>query len=284
MDSGSEKVAARPLARVAFYGSLCLLVVAVGWLDYITGPEIGLSLFYFLPIMLGGWYFYGNRAAAIAVPFLAAGVWLAADMLTEHGYSSPWIPYWNMSIRLGMFLAIGLTVSRLRRSHSNEQVLSRTDALTGVSNSRYFTELVTREISRSARFAEPFSFAYIDVDNFKTVNDTRGHHQGDELLRALTRTIRENTRSIDILARLGGDEFGILFPRTDARQGEAAVSKLYGIVRQTISKAWNVTLSAGVITFRTPPASWDDMVRAADSLMYRAKKEGKDRAAYDVVG
>ena len=84
---------------------------------------------------------------------------------------------------------------------------ARIDPLTGVFNSRYFAELAFKEISRSSRFSEPFTFAFVDVDNFKNVNDSHGHHQGDELLKTMTKSIRSRIRDIDIMASLGGDEF-----------------------------------------------------------------------------
>jgi len=184
---------------------------------------------------------------------------------------------------VGMFLIISLVLSRLRRAHANEQVLSRTDSLTGVYNARHFGELVAREISRAARFSEPLSFAYVDMDNFKTINDTFGHHQGDEALRVLTRTVREHIREIDVMVRLGGDEFGILFPRTDSAQARAVMGKVTSFVRETVGGRWNATFSAGVVTFRTPPKNWEEMTKAADALMYRAKQDGKDRINFDVV-
>jgi diguanylate cyclase (GGDEF)-like protein len=273
-----------PLARAAFYVGIYLLLFLVGYLDYVTGPEISMSLFYFGPIMLGGWYFYERRASAFILPVLAAAVWLAADLLAGTRTAGTWIPYWNMLIRLGMFLVISLTVSRLRGAHAREQALSRTDALTGAFNSRYFEELSRSEISRSARFGEPFSFVYLDLDNFKSVNDTMGHKAGDELLRTLSETVRVQIRETDVMARLGGDEFGILFPRTDADPCRAIMDKIASIVAQEVTARWPVTLSAGAITFRTPPANWDEMVKAADALMYRSKRGGKDRIAFDVVG
>jgi diguanylate cyclase (GGDEF)-like protein len=260
-----------------------LLVLAIGYLDYLTGPEIGFSLFYVAPVMLVSWYLYKSRVWAVAIPVLSAAVWLLADIFSGHQYSSPWIAWWNMAIRLGIFLVIGLTVSRLRLSNANEKVLSRTDALTGAVNSRYFAELAAREISRSTRSSEPFTFAYLDVDNFKTINDSLGHAQGDELLQTMTEAIRARIRDIDIIARLGGDEFGLLLPRTDAAQAAAVMDKVSAVFRESIATRWNVTLSAGVLTFRRPPAGSDEMVKAADALMYRSKREGKDRASFEVV-
>jgi len=272
------------LGRAALYVGILLLLALVGYLDYITGPEISMSLFYFAPIMLGGWFFYRARISAILVPILAAGIWLAADLLGGTPVAGTWIEYWNALIRLGMFLVVSIMISRLREANAREQVLSRTDALTGAFNSRYFEEAVHAEIVRAARYSEPFSFVYFDLDNFKTVNDTLGHDQGDALLRALTGAVRAHVRETDVMARLGGDEFAILFPRTGPDQCRSIVDKVVSVISSEIGSRWPVTLSAGALTFRTPPSSWDEVVKAADLLMYRAKNEGKDRVAFDVVG
>jgi diguanylate cyclase (GGDEF)-like protein len=274
---------AKLLARFAVCLSIYLLAFVIGYLDYVTGPEIGFSLFYLIPIMLTSWFHYDRKISIFLVPGVCAVVWLFADIYSGHHYSSSWIPYWNMSTRFGMFLVISMTLSRLRAANANERMLSRIDPMTGVYNTRYFTELVTKEISRATRFSEAFSFAYLDVDNFKNVNDTLGHDQGDQLLRTLTRVIKDNIRDIDIIARLGGDEFGILFPKTDSAQSFAVMNKIYSVFRQNISTKWKVTLSAGVLTYLAPPKSLDAMVRSADALMYKAKKEGKDKAAYNLV-
>jgi len=263
--------------------SIYLSVFVIGYLDYVTGPEIGFSLFYLIPIMLTSWFRYDRKTSLILVPGFCAVVWLLADIYSGHQYSGSWIPYWNMSTRLGMFLVISAALSRLRAANANERILARIDPLTGVYNTRYFAELFTNEINRAARFSEAFSFAYLDVDNFKTVNDSFGHDQGDQLLRTLTKVIKDNIRNIDIIARFGGDEFGILFPKTDSSQSCVVMNKIYSVFRQSISAKWKVTLSAGVVTYVTPPISLDEMVRAADALMYKAKKEGKDQAEYNLA-
>lgn len=236
-----------------------------------------------MPIMLISWFDYERNASIVAIPILSATAWLLADIYSGHRYSSAWIPYWNMFIRLSIFLLIGVILSRLRASIHNEKMLARIDPLTGVFNSRYFAELAFKEISRSSRFSEPFTFAFVDVDNFKNVNDSHGHHQGDELLKTMTKSIRSRIRDIDIMARLGGDEFGILLPRTDQEESRFVMEKVYSIFREGISSKWKVTLSAGVITFVKPPKSLDEMIKAADALMYSAKKDGKDKAAYAII-
>jgi diguanylate cyclase (GGDEF)-like protein len=274
----------RPLlARFAVSASLYLLALVIGYLDFITGPEIGFSLFYVLPIILMSWFRYKEKISHVLLPVVCAVAWLLADIESGAHYSSGWIIYWNMFIRMGMFMIISLTLSRLRIAHAHEQTLSRTDPMTGVFNSRFFSELAALEISRATRFSESFTFAYLDVDRFKSVNDTLGHAQGDELLKTLTRAIKGNIRDIDIMGRLGGDEFGIFFPKTDSAQAHAVMGKIQAVFRDHVSSKWNVTLSAGVMTYLAPPKSLDAMVKAADALMYRAKKSGKDQTAYDIV-
>jgi diguanylate cyclase (GGDEF)-like protein len=259
-----------------------LLVPLIGYLDLITGAEIGFSVFYLVPIMMAGWYHYDRKVSPILIPAMSAAAWLLADMYSGHRYSSQWIQFWNMSIRLIMFSIIGVALSRLRTSQVKADMLSRTDPLTGVLNSRYFNELAAKEINRLLRYSEPLSFAYFDIDNFKNINDKLGHHQGDQLLKELALIVKGNIREIDVFARFGGDEFGILFPRTDIQQSRAAIGKILSLFRDNVSEKWPVTLSAGVITYLVPPKSVDEMVRLADSLMYKAKRRGKDNVEYSI--
>jgi diguanylate cyclase (GGDEF)-like protein len=279
----STKEAVKAPRHIAISLSLYLLVFVIGYLDYLTGPEIGFSLFYFIPIMLTSWFHYDRKISLVLIPAMSALAWLLADLYAGHHYSAAWIPYWNMFTRLGMFLVIGTALSRLRAAHASEKMLSRTDPMTGVYNTRYFTELVTKELSRATRFSEAFSFAYLDVDNFKGVNDTLGHDQGDQLLKKLTGAIKDNIRDIDIIVRLGGDEFGVFFPKTDSTQSLAVMNKIFAVLRRNVSARWEVTLSAGVLTYLAPPKSVDEMIRSADALMYKAKRKGKDHAEYHVV-
>ena len=116
--------------------------------------------------MLTSWLRYDRKMSLALIPGFCAVVWLFADIYSGHQYSRSWIPYWNMGTRLGLFLVISVALSRLRTANAHERILSRTDPLTGVYNTRYFTELVIKEVSRAARFSEKFSFAYLDVDNF----------------------------------------------------------------------------------------------------------------------
>jgi diguanylate cyclase (GGDEF)-like protein len=117
---------------------------------------------------------------------------------------------------------------------------------------------------------------YLDLDDFKKVNDTLGHAAGDDVLLLVADTLRQNTRSVDFVARLGGDEFAVILPGTD-HEGAA---QLFARIRTALQDAARrrrvpVGFSVGIVTYRAPPASVQDMVTTADDLMYQAKRDGK---------
>jgi diguanylate cyclase (GGDEF)-like protein len=104
--------------------------------------------------------------------------------------------------------------TELRSAMEREKEAARTDSLTGAMNSRAFGELATAELHRARRYERPFTIAYVDIDDFKAVNDRFGHSSGDTLLRLVAETMKHNSRAVDVIARVGGDEFVILFPET----------------------------------------------------------------------
>jgi diguanylate cyclase (GGDEF)-like protein len=164
-----------------------------------------------------------------------------------------------------------------------EKNLARKDMLTGAANRRLFFELAEVEIRRSRRYKHPFTLAYIDLDNFKKVNDTQGHNAGDNVLKVVVETIRKNIREIDLISRLSGDEFVILLPETNLSQAKVVIERTQkGLLFAMQKNSWPVTFSIGVITFEKVPSTADEMVKVADNLMYEVKKSGKNNIRYDV--
>lgn len=260
-----------------------LLVLLVGCIDYITGTEISFSIFYLFPVTLVTWFV--SMRAGILIAVASALSWILADLLSGHLYSHHAIPYWNMSVRLGFFLIVLGTLSRLKAAYEREKELSGIDPLTGVTNGRAFREAALAEIERAQRYGRPFAIAYVDLDNFKTVNDRFGHSTGDTLLRTVANDLRKSVRATDSVARLGGDEFAILFPETGDEAARAVLEKLRHRVADSMREnEWPVTMSVGAATFFSPPDSVDSMVRLADELMYAAKKNGKNRIRHEVYG
>jgi diguanylate cyclase (GGDEF)-like protein len=260
-----------------------ILVPFLGVIDYLTGPELAFSIFYLAPVSLGVWYV--GRGAGIGISIASAVTWLVADLMWSKIYPHPLIPYWNALVRLGFFLIITYILAAMKRSLENERTMARTDPLTMAGNGRYFAELVDLEINRARRYEHPFTVAYIDVDNFKFVNDHFGHGAGDLLLRSVAETIQKNIRGMDVIARIGGDEFAILLPETGVGPAQGVVRRIQESVAAVAEgKGWPVTLSVGVITYLAPPGSYEEVVRMADERMYAAKKNGKNRIESQVWG
>jgi diguanylate cyclase (GGDEF)-like protein len=254
-----------------------ILVVLVGLLNYFSGPEIGFSIFYLLPIFLTTW-FVGIRMG-ILISFASAISWLFADLLQERTFSSFLFPYWNALGRLGFFLVIVLLQNYLKR----EQLLARTDILTGIGNRKYFFDLSDIEINRARRYNHPFTVAYMDVDDFKIINDSFGHNTGDTVLRLIATNIKNNIRSTDIFARLGGDEFALFLPETEAESAQKLISKLRKMILSAMEEEnWPVTFSIGVVTFISLPDSSDEIIKIVDNFMYSAKNRGKDSIIYAI--
>ncbi len=257
-------------------GSAAILLIGV--IDYLTGHDIAFSLFYLIPITALAWY--TGRPAGIAASIASAAVWLLADIGAGNPASRAVI-YWNGAVRLSFFLVVTLLMTSLKRSTERVMELAQVDGLTGAANTRHLSELLTREIDRSQRDKQPFSLAYIDLDNFKTVNDSFGHSTGDKVLQSIVQQAREKLRKVDTVARLGGDEFALLLPETDGPAARTAVQRVIGDLKAEMQRnGWPVTFSVGVLTCLQLPPTSDELIKRADDLMYSVKNNGKDSVCY----
>jgi diguanylate cyclase (GGDEF)-like protein len=252
-----------------------VLILAIGVIDFVTGYELAFSLFYVLPIALITWL--TDRRFGLAASVISAIVWLVADLASQHVYSNPLIPIWNTLIRLAFFVIITLLLSALRMALQRESELARVDYLTGALNSRYFYDLAQREIDLFQRYQHPFTLAYLDLDNFKAVNDQLGHATGDQVLRKVVSSVKANLRKTDMVARMGGDEFVMLLPETNQKSAEVVLSRLQlHLLEEMHNNDWPITFSTGVLTCTAAPDSPDELVMLADDLMYAAKHDGKN--------
>jgi diguanylate cyclase (GGDEF)-like protein len=256
-----------------------LLVVLQGFINYLAGPDFSFVIFYVLPIALVAWL-VGRKSGYVVAS--ASGVsYFLTEYLSTHFDGRERLALLNAVVRLCGFLFVAYFVSELRRSHEQERELARTDDLTGAVNRRSFFEAAQNEINRARRHRHPFSVAYMDVDNFKELNDTMGHAAGDEALRSVARAIRRDVREIDLVARLGGDEFVVLLPETNDEAARVVVSRVRANLDALAAReGWRVTFSIGVVTWTTPPRTVDTMIRQADDAMYEVKNTGKNRVAH----
>ena len=145
----------------------------------------------------------------MAIILLTAGLWTLSDVVSS---SSTLITLlWNLLIRLGFLYAFTYLLLTLKKGLEREAALSRTDPLTGAANVRAFYEIAQRELERTGRYSGATTVVYLDLDNFKAVNDRFGHQVGNDLLQLVVRTLQRNVRVTDTVTRMGGDEFRYLY-------------------------------------------------------------------------
>ena len=256
-----------------------LLVAFVAILDYRTGSEVSLSFLYLIPVAFATWYLnnqWGYLVIGLSVCAFISSTWMGSE-----AYLWQITRYWNGFLQVAIFVLIVWLLQEFKRALAHQRMLAQTDFLTGIANYREFCQQVQAELLRASRYKRPISLAYIDLDGFKQVNDSRGHKVGDALLRTTAQTFQARIRRTDLVARLGGDEFAILLPNTGLTGAKTIMQRLQaGFVRQMVESEAGVTLSAGVISFTSLPASMEEMIHQADSLMYQAKAAGKNEVLF----
>jgi diguanylate cyclase (GGDEF)-like protein len=150
------------------------------------------------------------------------------------------------------------------------------DGLTGLYNRRYLEEFLNREITRSERHDLSFSVLFVDIDNFKQVNDSKGHAFGDQVLKRISEELKESARREDLVARYGGEEFIIVMPQTDTNGACIFADRLLDSVRSR-NGDHSTTLSGGIATFPVHGTTTEELLDNADKGLYEAKVSGKDR-------
>ena len=251
-----------------------ILVIIILLLDSLITIDLGISIFYLFPILLVTWY--NDKKMGIFFSFICSVAWLWAETNISKN-PELWLEEWNALVRFCFFVIVTYLLSELKEAYEREKKLARTDSLTGAVNRRFFGEILHGEIQRLARYSHPFTLAYLDVDNFKNVNDQLGHSQGDYLLMVIRETIELNIRHTDKLARLGGDEFALILIEIDYEKANIVLNRIQEkLLKMVTIKKMPVSFSIGAITYYTSPNSVDDAIEEVDCLMYDIKNSGKN--------
>ena len=262
--------------------AIVLLALSVAAVDYSTGSEIRVYPFYFLPIALTA-SVIGRRGAYLTA-LLCTILWFVSNALGGMHYSSQWIWLWNGMVEGSAYLVVATLVSKLQETLQRERDSARTDTLTGLLNVRAFHERAPALIGLCHRESSPVVMAYIDLDNFKKVNDVEGHQRGDEILRIAAQIIRSSLRTTDLLARFGGDEFVVLLPNASTEAAAETLERLRESIESSMrAERCDVTASIGAVAYQHAPISLEEVIRAADSTMYDAKRSGKNRVQVAVI-
>lgn len=227
----------------------------------------------------------GVRFMLLGLLFSAGGLALGVLLV---GFS--WQPQSSMAEIIACLpflivfpLMVGLITRRLAVELNTQkkqlQTLSRTDGLTGLYNRSYLQSCLESEYARSCRLATPVALLMIDLDHFKSINDRFGHAGGDEVLRRFAELLRVNLRCVDVIARYGGEEFAVILPQTDPAGAQQIAERLQRALAELALPGIDCrfTFSAGVAPLRPDTASVEAWLVQADSALYRAKQQGRDR-------
>ncbi|HEY5594523.1 MAG TPA: diguanylate cyclase [Nitrospiria bacterium] len=189
----------------------------------------------------------------------------------------------QLLVSIGAYASVAIERSKFYQKNEELKRISITDSLTGLLNRRYFQERMSEEIERSRRHHLPLSLIMLDVDDFKSVNDTLGHLVGDEALKIVARCLRNCIRTIDVAARYGGEEFTVILPQTSKADAQTIAERICTEVYRLdlpfakTDQKLLLSVSLGLATYPEDAESLEDLVRNSDIALYSAKSQGKNR-------
>ena len=241
-----------------------------------------MSLLYLVPVAFAGWL--GGIVPAVLVGSAAGLAWLAADIAWRESEVAIAISLWNAFTRFVIYISEGVLLAMVRRDReklhkliASESALARTDVATDLPNARAFLEIIEVELVRARESGESVCAVYVDLDNFKLINDGFGHAAGDEVLQRVATALKSSIRGHDVAARLGGDEFAVLLRGVEPEIARRVSERIATRIRDIGSSYATADLGAtiGVAHFRTVPDTADTLLRAADRAMYAGKATSK---------
>jgi len=252
-----------------------MLIALLGAIDAQFKPEIVFAPLYLIPIAILSWFV--GKWNGITASVLCTMMWLAANIYSGGPYETSFVYYWNSIVCLTTFLLISSLIAYLRVEVEQNRNLYQLDTLTGIANSTGFHEAAQREIDRSKRLNRPFSLGYVDVDNFKLINDQLGHTVGDQVIREIAKNIQLNLRKSDIVARVGGDEFALILSEAGQEASREAINRiLHNLKNEMDSNGWPLTFSIGVLACIEHPKTVDEIMQLTSELRDFVKNNGKD--------
>ncbi len=291
-------------SRAGYLLANSFLVFALIILFFFTPRVFIPAALLFIPIALAGMMIGGRTPFLYSVPAslaLAASYFMQGSESTVLGVELEGITaglFLGCQIVLHQGLATMFTITSAHVESTIEQLiyqteqlshLANTDALSGLANRRFFVEQLEREFARAKRYRRPLTLLYLDLDDFKSINDRFGHAVGDDVISNLSLSMRAVLRSTDLLARIGGDEFAVLLPETTIKGGVGVTQKLKRALIAFTSRPDcvipSLTFSAGLAQFRFEDESIDDLLARADHAQYKAKDAGKGqiRTQHDTI-
>jgi len=197
------------------------------------------------------------------------------------GFKSGGVDFITKPFRTQELLARTRTHVELKKAKEKLLLMATTDELTGLANRRHFMERLHSEFDRVKRYESRYSLLMIDIDLFKSINDNLGHKAGDKALQCASSEMKKSLRASDIIGRVGGEEFSVILPETEIKAALFIAERLRKKVEEALiiyeSEQIFLTVSIGVSQSETSDQSVDDIFIRADTAMYNAKKNGRNR-------
>ena len=176
------------------------------------------------------------------------------------------------------FFALTFDITDLKLAEQDLERLSRVDSMTDTANRRHYEERLAASLSQSQRQKQAITLLYLDIDNFKSINDSYGHLVGDAVIKTFAQRLQSCVRTEDLVARLGGDEFAIMIENAEADSGEIIANKLLNIMQKPmVIDGITVRVSTSIgVTFSQNAISSNDLMKLADQALYAAKAAGRN--------
>ncbi len=267
--------ATRVSTPVALWSTIAALV-ATAATDEALGERWSLGLFYYLPVAFAAWRL--GRVPGLIASAFAVLAWSGFTVFHTDVRNMPLAITWGFLSRILSFGFVAILVSEMRGLFERERRLGRHCHMTGALSGRAFRDILDAAVERSARERRSMALAYLDLDDFKLVNDRFGHPEGDARLRELADALAGALGPGDQMARTGGDEFVIVFTGHDGLERPALERARAAVMTALAREPMPITCSMGaVIVPAGMTADAGDLVRRADSAMYEGKRAGKGK-------
>lgn len=270
------------LSARAKYISLSVLIGVLGATNYNVGYEFGFSFFYLFPVSIAAWFI--SIRAGFWTCFLCGLLWGLLDIDLGHEYSNQMYSAWNIFMRISFYLVVVKLLEAVRMAFDNERILSQTDFLTGLFNRRFIYDCIDRNLMHFHRSGQNFVLVYIDLDNFKKLNDSKGHTEGDRALKVIGHCMNLTLRKTDWIGRVGGDEFIVLLTNTNLDESKNILKRLNSVLLTEMKvNRWPITFSMGALAAEPKHKNVDEIVSSVDRLMYQVKEKGKDSICFEAA-
>ncbi len=267
----------RKPTSILLASSVILCLISIG--SIIVGNVSYFEPLFVLPVVLISWY-SSKSVIFLFAAFTTSVVLITINIIEGSPFDTNTLLFYGMP-HFFAYLVLALLITNFKNVYTKENIAADTDALTGICNSRSFYLSLANEIIRSSRFNHVFTLAYIDIDDFKEINDSLGHSAGDRLLKEVAFCLKNTLRKTDVVARLGGDEFACLLPESEQADAKIAFSKMSKLLNDKMeSQDWKVTFSVGIVTFEEIPEDLNEAIKITDELMYSVKNKTKNNVAY----